>query len=96
MLEFHNSLAHTLFLPQIPVVLYHGTVAEREELRKKIFISSLRRKKNKGANEELQPVIVTSYEICMKDQRYLANQSWKFLIVDEGHRIKNLNCKLIR
>ena len=32
----------------------------------------------------------------MRDQQYLENRHWKFLVVDEGHRIKNLNCKLIR
>lgn len=42
------------------------------------------------------PVVVTSYDICMRDQRFLENRKWKFLVVDEGHRIKNLNCKLIK
>ena len=42
------------------------------------------------------PVVVTSYEICMRDQRSLHSMDWKYIIVDEGHRIKNLNCKLIR
>ena len=51
------------------------------------------RKKSAGISH---PVVVTSYEVCMRDQYYLAHHSWKFLIVDEGHRIKNLNCKLIR
>ena len=76
---------------QIPVVLYHGTIPERERLRRKMFV-----RKRKGKPEELQPVVVTSYEICMKDQKFLCNRNWKFLVVDEGHRIKNLNCKLIK
>ena len=46
--------------------------------------------------EDVQSVVVTSYEICMRDQKYLQDRNWKFLVVDEGHRIKNLNCKLIR
>ena len=62
-------------------------------LRRKIFKSNTRGKKK---TEELLPVLVTSYEICMRDQKYLFNRSWKYLVVDEGHRIKNLNCKLIR
>lgn len=68
--------------------LYHGSISERLALRRKIF-----RSKHKDG---VLPVVVTSYEICLKDNIYLANKSWKFLIVDEGHRIKNLNCKLIR
>lgn len=48
------------------------------------------------SGEVVLPVVVTSYEICMRDQQYLMNRNWKFLVVDEGHRIKNLNCKLIK
>ena len=39
------------------------------------------------------PVVITTYEICMKDQKFLSNFMWKFIVVDEGHRLKNLDCK---
>jgi len=42
------------------------------------------------------PVVVTSYEIAMNDREFLMNEPWKLMIVDEGHRIKNFNCRLIR
>ena len=42
------------------------------------------------------PVVVTSYEIAMNDREFLMHESWKLMIVDEGHRIKNFNCRLIR
>jgi ATP-dependent DNA helicase len=32
----------------------------------------------------------------MNDRKYLQNIPWKYIVVDEGHRIKNMNCKLIR
>ena len=32
----------------------------------------------------------------MNDRKHLAHFGWKFIIIDEGHRIKNLNCRLIR
>ncbi|KAI5202096.1 SWI/SNF chromatin remodeling complex component [Aureobasidium subglaciale] len=73
--------------PDIPVVLYHGSKQEREEIRTKRF-------KNPGSKDF--PVVCTSYEICMNDRKFLANFGWKFIIIDEGHRIKNLNCRLIR
>ena len=102
----YATFMYSIFSPplQIPVVLYHGTVQEREQLRRKHFsgdgrAGSASSKKGKGKaplDEPLQPVMVTSYEICMKDQRFLMCKNWKFLVVDEGHRIKNLNCKLIR
>ncbi|KAK4506122.1 hypothetical protein PRZ48_004087 [Zasmidium cellare] len=73
--------------PEIPVLLYHGSKQEREELRRK-------RLRNPGSTDF--PVICTSYEICMNDRKHLAHYGWKFIIIDEGHRIKNLNCRLIR
>jgi ATP-dependent DNA helicase len=73
--------------PKIPVVLYHGSKQEREEIRRK-------RLRNPGSPDF--PVICTSYEICMNDRKHLAHYGWKFIIIDEGHRIKNLNCRLIQ
>lgn len=42
------------------------------------------------------PVIITSYEILMADRKFLANYVFKYIIVDEGHRLKNFECKLLR
>lgn len=39
------------------------------------------------------PVVVTTYEITMKDRQFLSGFMWKFIVVDEGHRLKNLDCK---
>jgi ATP-dependent DNA helicase len=73
--------------PDIPVVLYHGSKQEREEIRRM-------RLRNPGST--MFPVICTSYEICMNDRKHLAHYGWKYIIIDEGHRIKNLNCRLVR
>ncbi|KAL7273225.1 putative ATPase [Rhizina undulata] len=74
------------FAPEMPAIMYHGTPAEREELRATEM-------KKLGADF---PIICTSYEMIMKDRKYLQKYSWKFIVIDEGHRIKNLNCRLIR
>ncbi|XP_022104139.1 lymphocyte-specific helicase-like [Acanthaster planci] len=76
------------FTPSIKVILYHGTPEERQTLRREL-------RKPSGEYRTL-PVLVTSYEIVMIDRRHLCNHLWKYIIVDEGHRIKNLNCRLIR
>lgn len=73
--------------PDIPVMLYHGDKAERARLR---------RTKLKSPGTDQFPVVITSYEICMNDRKFLADFGWQFLIIDEGHRIKNLDCRLIR
>lgn len=74
------------FTPDLPVVLYHGTKEERETIRRKRL----------GKVDESFPVVVTSYEIVMNDRKFLQRYLWKYIIVDEGHRLKNLNCRLIR
>eukprot|EP00164_Ancoracysta_twista_P007281 GFYU01010307.1.p1 GENE.GFYU01010307.1~~GFYU01010307.1.p1 ORF type:complete len:752 (-),score=246.86 GFYU01010307.1:90-2345(-) len=78
--EFHR------FAPDIPVILYHGDKAAREQLR----MSRMR------LMNESFPVIVTSYEIIIRDRKFLQRYKWKYIVVDEGHRIKNMNCRLIR
>lgn len=40
--------------------------------------------------------MVSTYEIVMADIKALARYNWKYIVVDEGHRLKNFNCKLIR
>ena len=42
------------------------------------------------------PVIVTSYEVVMADRKFLSKYNFKYLVVGEGHRLKNFDCKLIR
>ncbi|XP_013385622.1 lymphocyte-specific helicase-like isoform X1 [Lingula anatina] len=79
------------FAPRIPVVLYHGPKQDREKMTRKIH-----RDCEVAKNVRTSPVVITSYEIAMKDRTAICNFEWKYLIVDEGHRIKNFQCRLIR
>jgi ATP-dependent DNA helicase len=49
--------------------------------------------KNTANTTATFPVVVTTYEICMNDKQYLSGFLWKYIVVDEGHRLKNLDCK---
>lgn len=69
------------FAPDFNVISYVGPKDKRAKLRRQF----------KNAN-----VVVTSYEISIRDFKYLANRDWKYLIVDEGHRLKNADCLLIQ
>ena len=72
-------------------MLYHGSKPEREILRKDIYKST-----EVDGTWWSQPVVCTSYEVAMMDRQYLMSMQWKYLIVDEGHRIKNSQCRLIK
>lgn len=89
--------------------MYHGTPEYRAELRStRMSLPTLAgnatpskgAKGRKSANPRVGenttqsfPIIVTTYEICIKDQKWLSGYQWKFIVVDEGHRLKNLDCK---
>jgi len=75
-----NELEH--FAPSITYTKYYGTPQQRTQLR---------RKKKDWGN-----IVVSSYEIVMVDQRYLHGIAWKYIIVDEGHRLKNVDSKLMK
>lgn len=75
--------------PTINTILYHGSRDERDAMRRKNM-------KMQDQSKFEFPVVVTSYEICMNDRKFLANYQWRYIIVDEGHRLKNMNCKLIK
>merc|ERR1711871_1419398 len=76
------------FCPSMPCVLYHGSQAERQDIRASRMPT--------GPVSEKFPVIITSYEILMRDRVYLQNYRFKYVMVDEGHRLKNFDCRLIR
>jgi ATP-dependent DNA helicase len=48
------------------------------------------------ADSNTFPVVITTYEIIIKDRIHLAHYNWGYIVVDEGHRLKNLDCKLMK
>ncbi|MCL7025219.1 hypothetical protein MKW94_020526 [Papaver nudicaule] len=81
-----NEIAR--FTPSINAVVYHGDAKARDEIRRKQMPSTIGSK---------FPIVITSYEIAMNDaRRVLRKYSWKYVVVDEGHRLKNTKCKLLR
>uniref|UniRef100_A0A1I8JRZ0 Helicase ATP-binding domain-containing protein n=1 Tax=Macrostomum lignano TaxID=282301 RepID=A0A1I8JRZ0_9PLAT len=69
------------FAPQLTVRVYTGDKAERERLR-----AELRR--------EDWTLLLSTYELCLKDEEFFAKFSFDAMVVDEGHRLKNSNSQL--
>ncbi|KAK7252908.1 hypothetical protein RIF29_37176 [Crotalaria pallida] len=76
------------FAPSLPAVIYHGDKKERDDIRRKLMPRTVGPK---------FPIIITSYEVALNDARKcFAAYNWKYLVVDEGHRLKNSKCKLVK
>ncbi|XP_043938271.1 transcription activator BRG1-like [Protopterus annectens] len=67
--------------PSVVKVSYKGSPTAR-----RAFVPQLRSGKFN--------VLLTTYEYIIKDKHVLAKTRWKYMIVDEGHRMKNHHCKL--
>jgi len=78
------------FTPLIPVMIHHGAKEARYAKARKIY------KKSPAGPWSVQPVVLSSYEMIIQDRKLIGHHSWKCLIIDEGHRLKNMNCRLIR
>ncbi|EMT70001.1 Lymphoid-specific helicase [Fusarium odoratissimum] len=84
--EFHK------WTPSIPVIMYHGNKDDRE----KIFRTQMLKHLKAGRPTTKFPVVCTSYEMVLRDQHNLSKINWEFIIIDEGHRMKNADAKLFQ
>ena len=67
--------------PSIRVVQYKGTPAARKEIV---------REQLAGGRFN---VLLTTYEFVMRDKAALRRPHWQYIIIDEGHRLKNAHCQ---
>jgi SWI/SNF-related matrix-associated actin-dependent regulator of chromatin subfamily A member 5 len=70
------------WIPEFNVFMLHGNKEERAKLVKERLLT---------LNFE---VCVTSYEICLLEKAQFRKLSWRYIIIDEAHRIKNENSAL--
>ncbi|XP_068615739.1 chromodomain-helicase-DNA-binding protein 1-like [Brachionichthys hirsutus] len=67
--------------PSLAVLCYNGDKERRAELRQEM------------ETEDFQ-VLLTTYELCLKDASFLRRWKWNVLVVDEAHRLKSQNSLL--
>lgn len=93
----HNwKLEFTRFAPLVPAFVLHGNQKERKLLYPQIakaanihFGLPMKRRK-------CYPVVITSYEVFKRCIGVMKKHKWMYVVVDEGHKLKNINCQLSR
>ena len=66
---------------KLNVIVYTGDAESRATARKYEFPGGF-------------DVLLTTYELVLKDQAFLSQVKWRLLLVDEGHRLKNSSSQL--
>lgn len=77
------------FFSDCPVITYTG--GDRRTHRQ-----SIRRQMKRVAHSMAGPLVVTSYDIARRDHKFLSRIAWLYVVVDEGHNIKNPAAKRTR
>ncbi|KAL9976050.1 hypothetical protein ACROYT_G013284 [Oculina patagonica] len=78
----------------INAVVYHGSSSSRHLIQEYEFYFR---------DERGQPIpglfkfeaLITTYEIIIADNMQLSAVPWRCVVIDEAHRLKNRNCKLL-
>lgn len=68
--------------PSLQTIVYRGAPERRKQLQSEM-----------NGKTSFQ-VVLTTYEFVVKDRLFLGKIKWKYIIIDEGHRMKNAECKL--
>ena len=88
------------FLVVAPLSTVSNWCMEFEKFAPKLRILRYVGSKDQRARTDLKrdsiDVVVTSYEILMKDFARFFKIEWKYLTIDEGHRLKNFQSILLR
>lgn len=86
--------------PDLNVVLYHGSADARDFLVKQDFYYT-DQFVPKGTASKLKKqhvtkfhILITTYEVVLKDVNVISKIRWRALIVDEAHRLKNPRSRL--
>lgn len=67
------------YAPFLSVTAYVGPPNERKALRDKL---------------DKPDIVVTSYDVCRNDIEILEKYNWNYVVLDEGHLIKNAKAKI--
>ncbi|KAI0641156.1 SNF2 family N-terminal domain-containing protein [Trametes meyenii] len=69
--------------PSVTMIAYKGNPTQRKVLQTDLRTSNFQ-------------VVLTTYEYIIKDRIHLSRIKWLYVIIDEGHRMKNTQSKLVQ
>ncbi|KAG5186809.1 SNF2 family N-terminal domain-containing protein [Tribonema minus] len=88
--------------PDMNAVVYHGNAEARDVIREREwwydapFVSKEDARDLRRAGVPKFNVMITTFEIALREVRDLSRVAWQVLVVDEAHRLKNCESKLFQ
>ncbi|KAI8983220.1 SNF2 family N-terminal domain-containing protein [Trametes punicea] len=73
----------TKWAPSVSMIAYKGNPTQRKVLQSDLRTGNFQ-------------VVLTTYEYIIKDRVHLSRIKWLYIIIDEGHRMKNTQSKLVQ
>ncbi|KAL7285940.1 LOW QUALITY PROTEIN: hypothetical protein ACG7TL_001055 [Trametes sanguinea] len=73
----------TKWAPSVNMIAYKGNPTQRKVLQTDLRAGNFQ-------------VVLTTYEYIIKDRIHLSRIKWLYIIIDEGHRMKNTQSKLVQ
>jgi SNF2 family DNA or RNA helicase len=86
--------------PQINIVVFHGPADARDAILQhefyfqEPFVDRIQAAALKKDGQYKFDVVLTTYEMAMKEVKIFSRINWEVLIVDEAHRLKNATSKV--
>ncbi|KAM4704795.1 chromodomain-helicase-DNA-binding protein 7 isoform 2-T2 [Rhinophrynus dorsalis] len=79
---------------ELNVVVYHGSQASRKMIQLyEMYFKDPQGRAIKGTYRF--HAVITTFEMILTDCPELRNIHWRCVVIDEAHRLKNRNCKLL-
>uniref|UniRef100_A0A8D2LH40 Chromodomain-helicase-DNA-binding protein 7 n=1 Tax=Varanus komodoensis TaxID=61221 RepID=A0A8D2LH40_VARKO len=79
---------------ELNVVVYHGSQASRRTIQSyEMYFKDPQGRAIKGSYKF--HAVITTFEMILTDCPELRNIPWRCVVIDEAHRLKNRNCKLL-
>ncbi|XP_037903696.1 chromodomain-helicase-DNA-binding protein 7 isoform X5 [Hermetia illucens] len=76
------------------IIVYHGSVTSKQMIQEYEFY--FKNDSGKVIKDITKfNVLITTFEMIVTDYNDLRNFNWRVCVIDEAHRLKNRNCKLL-
>jgi TATA-binding protein-associated factor len=86
--HWHDEVVR--FFPRhlTPVLVYAGPPSQRQALRKRL------QQRDAPVDSTVPAIVITSYEVARSDIEVLSTLCFSYVVLDEGHMIKNAHAKV--